>query len=229
MSKKGLKEPVVPKHLTKVEHTADFINEAREQETDIVRRIFEGAFLTKFQAAKTVYKQTVLKNCRFMGCCFEEAEFADVMFENCDFYNTGFNDACFKNCSFRNCKAVGADFYGSRINHVFFENCVITEAGFDAARFSYVKAVNTDFAESSFSTCRFANTEWENTNFQNVNFFKTMLKGMDFSGCCIEGITLSEGKAELQGLTVNLFQAVDLAKRLGVVIKDNAFDKIQEK
>ena len=93
------------------------------------------------------------------------------------------------------------------------------EALFDAGKMSYVKGKHTDFSKSGFSKCKMSNMEWEGVSFREANFFKTVLKGLDFTACEIEGIVLSEGKGELEGMVVNAFQALDFAKRLGLVIQ----------
>lgn len=217
---KAFKEPSVCKNPAIVADAAAFMEDAKVQETEIVKRQFEGVFLTKFDVSRLSFKQVVFKNCRLMGCTFDETEFVDVKFINCDFYNSSFNDAYFKCCSFRSSKAVLADFYGSSLNHVSFADCHMTEAGFDTARMGYIRAENTDFTESSFSKCRITNTDWKNVCFEKANFFKTVLKGVDFSACNINGITISDGRRELEGVIVNMFQAVELAKRMGIVIKE---------
>lgn len=224
MKKRGFREPGIPTGLMPVKDAAKLIAEGQKQ--TMIKRQFEGVYLTKLDGSKTAFCQTVFKNCRLLGCCFNETEFVDVKFVNCDFNNSGFTDAHFKNCSFESCRAVRADFYGSSINHVSFTDCCITDAGFDAASMSFVRAVNTDFTESSFSKCKLFNVKWENVCFEKANFFKTLLRGVDFSKCRIDEILISDGQGELKGVTVNLDQAVELAKRMGIIIKDTDSDKI---
>ena len=47
--------------------------------------------------------------------------------------------------------------------------------------------------------------------------FRTNLKGIDFSTSNIDGIIID--KEDLKGLIVNQFQAVELSKLLGIVVK----------
>lgn len=106
------------------------------------------------------------------------------------------------------------------MQHVSFTDGYFTGAGFDASRMSYIMGNHTDFTEAGFSQCKFTNTDWMNVCFQKVEFFKTSLKDMNFSSCNIEGIIISDNMSELKGMKVNLFQAVDLAKRLGIEIEE---------
>ena len=220
MKSKEFKEPGIPKELLKTEDAMAVLKEAKEQETEIIKRHFKGTFLTKFDGSRIAFRQVVFENCRFMGCKFDEAEFVDVRFISCDFSNTSIVDTYFKNCSFNGFKAVGTDFYGSNMRHVSFENCTVTDAGFDAVRMSYIRTKHVDFTRSGFSKCNIINADWKDTCFQEANFFKTSLMGMDLSDCNLEGIIISDGKEELRGAVVNMFQALALAKRLGVVIKE---------
>lgn len=97
----------------------------------------------------------------------------------------------------------------------------MAESVFDAAKMSYVRGERTDFSKAGFSKCRMSNTDWNHICFRQANFFKTVLKGQDFTRCDIEGLVLSDGKGELEGAAVNTFQALELAKRLGILIKDS--------
>ena len=45
-----------------------------------------------------------------------------------------------------------------------------------------------------------------------------MLRGMDLSDCTIDNIMVSDQYTELAGVKVNLFQAAELAKLMGVKI-----------
>ena len=90
----------------------------------------------------------------------------------------------------------------------------------DAVRMSYVKAYHTDFTEASMSKCNITNVDWKDDCFKNVSFFKTWLRNIDFTECDITGIVISDAKDELREVIVNLEQAIALAKRLGIVIKE---------
>ena len=220
MNKKNFKKPSIPMNLTQVADPIDLLEEGQREETDIVNKRFEGIFLTKFDGKEIRFRQSVFINCKLMGCYFDRTWFTDVKFINCNFYNTSFSDAVFKQCAFENCKGEKADFYGCTMQHVSFTDGYFTGAGFDASRMSYIMGNHTDFTEAGFSQCKFANTDWMNVCFQKAEFFKTSLKDMNFSSCNIDGIIISDNMSELKGMKVNLFQAVDLAKRLGIEIEE---------
>ena len=70
-----------------------------------------------------------------------------------------------------------------------------------------------------FSQCRVKEVSWDRAGLSGASFFKTPLRGMDFTTCEIGGLVLSDGCEELRGAVVDLYQAAELAKRLGLVIK----------
>ena len=47
--------------------------------------------------------------------------------------------------------------------------------------------------------------------------FRTNLRGIDVSTCNIDGIVVD--KEDLKGIIVNQFQAVELSKLLGIIVK----------
>ena len=55
------------------------------------------------------------------------------------------------------------------------------------------------------------------TNLYKAQLFRTNLKDIDFRTCNIEGIIV--GQEDLKGMIVNDFQAVELSKLLGIIIK----------
>ena len=220
MNKKAFKEPQIPQELAEVRDAPGLMEAVRKEEGEIFRRQFIGTFLSRIDGSHISFQQVVFQNCKFLGCCFDRASFTDVKFLNCDFSNSSMNDVSFRSCAFENCKALGTDFYGSIIRHVSMKNCNFRDAGMDAVRMSYVKAYHTDFTEASFSKCNITNVDWKDDCFKNASFFKTWLKDIDLTECDITGIVISDAKDELREVVVNLEQAIMLAKRLGIVIKE---------
>ena len=68
------------------------------------------------------------------------------------------------------------------------------------------------------SEVKYKGIKLNQVNFTHVDFFKTPLKGVDLSDCTIDGILVSDTYAELRGAKINMFQAAELARLLGVQI-----------
>ena len=58
-----------------------------------------------------------------------------------------------------------------------------------------------------------------NVNFSNADFFKTPLRGIDFSNCVIENIRVSDNYSELRGMQLSITQTMDIALIIGIKIK----------
>ena len=52
-----------------------------------------------------------------------------------------------------------------------------------------------------------------------ADLFRTSLKGMDLTGCTIDGITLSETCAELKGAILDAAQTPVVARILGITVR----------
>jgi uncharacterized protein YjbI with pentapeptide repeats len=72
-------------------------------------------------------------------------------------------------------------------------------------------------SNSNISECKLINLELDYISFINTSFFKTPLKGIDFTGSKIDGMILSG--EELKGAIVSVYQASELAKLLGLIVK----------
>ena len=75
-----------------------------------------------------------------------------------------------------------------------------------------------DCMRSVLSDCRIKNILWKNCRLEGANFFKTWLRGMDFTTCQLEGITVSDTFEELRGARVTNLQALELSRLLGIEI-----------
>lgn len=139
-------------------------------------------------------RRTVFENCRFLACDMERCEFSDVIFRRCDFSNTNFRRGYFKRCLFENCKGVGVKMTECLISHVRFSGCMFSYANLDGSKLEYLEVAESSFRAAGISDCFCREIRWEHVELSEVNFFKTSLRKM--------------------------IQAVELSKRLGIIIKE---------
>lgn len=91
-------------------------------------------------------------------------------------------------------------------------------ANFGGSLFESCKVEMCSFREAFFSEVKLKKTKFMKSDFTKVDFFRTMLKGMDFTDSVIESIMVSDTYREVQGMKINMFQAAEIAKLLGVTI-----------
>lgn len=159
------------------------------------------------------------ERCSFIDCIFEKAEFGNVMFQSCNLSGSHFNDSFLKQVRLCGSKGTGTRFISSSIKDLMVRDCGLDYSNFNGSKLEGVRFEDCDLSNGDFGQCRCKNVSWDRVNLQNTSFFKTSLKGMDFTTSTIKGLVLSDECSELKGLTVDLYQAAELAGRLGVIIK----------
>ena len=75
-------------------------------------------------------------------------------------------------------------------------------------------------AEAMLTDLALKRTEFTDTDLTAASLQGTMLKGIDLTGCTLTGNSYGEALRELRGAIVSPVQAVELAKLLGVVVRD---------
>lgn len=211
-------EPWLPEQLELTERP-DCLKRARETEERL-----EGVLFKKLNAESEDFRflcfsKIRFENCCFLECSFEKCEFTDVVFQSCNFSNCSFKDSYFDRCQLFTSKGIGADFSGSTIKNMMIRDSCLNYANFDNSKLEKVKIESSELNHGNISQCRVKELEWDRVQLSGASFFKTPLKGMDFTTCAIDGLVLSDDCAELKGAIVDLYQAAELAKRLGIVIK----------
>lgn len=191
---------------------------AREADERIENREYVREVLTGLEAEKAEFKQIRFSGCRLNECTFDKGDFLDTVFENCDLSNSRFRNAYFKNCRFTGCRMEGASFASASFKSCVFEKCGCAYCSFVSTLWENTNAEDCDLQKSFFSEAVLRKPVFRKVNFAGTDFFRTKLKGIDLSECVITDIMVSDTYAELAGLKVNVMQAAELAKLLGVRI-----------
>lgn len=167
-------------------------------------------------AEEAEFEKCIFENCKITGS-FEKATFHDVIFINCDLSNCLFMEGSFIRVKIKNSKFVGCNFIDSRIYHFISEETIFKYANFSNTSLEEMKFENCDLNNSSFEEAKLKHIYFENSQLIQSLFYRTKLNGIDFSTCEINGITTSI--EDLKGAIVNNFQAIELSKLLGIIIK----------
>ena len=88
----------------------------------------------------------------------------------------------------------------------------------DHAKMDVVIMEEADAEHANVTECKLAHLELNNVKMNQASFFRTPLKGINFTKAQIAGITVSDSYQELQGAVIDAYQAADLVRLLGVVI-----------
>ena len=196
-----------------------FLRRCREEEERIRTRMFAGLTCEGEDFSHMRFSGVKFRNCRFWNCSFSHGQFTDVLFENCDLSGCDLDGGYMERIVFDSCKGVGAKFTGMVVKHLSLEECNFDDANFDSSRLEHVQILRTRLNNGGLTACRCRQIFWSGASLKNASFFKTSLRGMDFSDSEIGGITVSDDNRELSGVIVDLYQAAELAKKMGIIIK----------
>ncbi len=169
-----------------------------------------------FNSEEVEFEKCIFKDCKINGS-FEKAVFHDVIFDGCDFSNCLFREGSFIRVEIKNSKFVGCDFTDSRIYHFSSNDTIYKYANFSHTNLEEVIFENCNLSNSSFSECKIKHIYFENSELTQAQLFRTKLKSIDLSTCDINGIITSI--EDIEGAIVNNFQAIELSKLMGIIIK----------
>ena len=162
-----------------------------------------------------------LKDCSFRGCCltdcrFDHTGFENVVFERCDLSGSRFFEGGLQRVTFLDCRMMGT----------VFTDCVLRESKLSGcgARYLYLSGCTLKHSRLMDCQCqggamislKLQKVTLETCDFTGCDFRGTEMGGLDLSSCVIEGCMRSMDK--LKNVTVNLQQAVELSRLLGLNI-----------
>lgn len=212
-------EPQLPASLEDGGDLQEAVRQAAAGAEDIFGKTFRGCLFSDAEMVRMDFRECIFDSCRFSGTLFQRVNFVDVLFRGCDLSNANWQICSALRCRLENCKGVGGDFSGCKLQHFAVRDSNLTYSNFSAAGGKWIRFTDCPMDSSVFLECRLEKLDFENCSLVGANFTNTPLKGVDFSSDQIEGLLLSG--TELAGARVNMYQAAQLAKLLGLKIKED--------
>lgn len=197
------------------------LQESVEMEDDIIDLHIQGQTLENEEFDNLYFENVRFDHCTFSKVLMERCSFRNVVFDSCAFPNCDFSRSWFGQCEFKSSQLVGCNFGESRFTDFIVEKSALRYANFTSAQFDKCLIADCDLSDTFFAGCTLKSFETYGSQFIRTEFFRTALKNVDFSACELEGICVSENAEELKGAVVNTFQAVELSRLLGLVIKED--------
>ena len=213
--------PKIPESLTPVRSFPEFAQELLTEDATIAKIETAGEQVRDSDFHKMDIRMSVFKNCSFHDCNFEKAGFMDIIFQSCDFSNSSFQGAYFERCKFISCKCMGIDMSRTIHKQVAFEDTNLRYANFNATRMNHVLFTHVDFTEASMAEAQINTFFTVESKFQRNDFYKTPLKGIDFSHNTFISPIVSQPPVELQGILIDMLQAADLIGLWGITVKQS--------
>lgn len=211
--------PILNGEMERVFEETDQLLLQKKEEEAIRHTLIKNVHMTEENLSYMRFYSVIFENCSFQDCSFLRGEFRDVIFRFCDFSNSVFSDSYFNRTELTQCKGMGAVFGGSTILHMEVSGCNLDYANFDACKLEHVRFLDSQLRGSFLTQCHFKDVIWNQVDLEQASFFKTLLKGTDFTTSKIQGLVLSDDGKEIRGAIVDLYQAAELSRYLGVTIK----------
>lgn len=218
--KKTVKAPVLPEGMDGEGGLLEALEEVDRLGDDLSLRLFKGCSVSEAEIARISFDKIIFERCNFENVTFEGCSFGDVVFKNCSFVKCSFSGGIFSRCEFSGSRSVGGDFTLASFIDLTVKNSSFRYANFTMSRFERARIESCDMRGAFLARCTLENTEFSETDFSEGEFYYTPLSGMDLTSCKIFGVRFSDGAAELKGATVDVYQAAELARLLGVNIKE---------
>ena len=212
-----VKPPRLPQELIPIAGGEDLANALAEGEGELRGRALAGLRLSGPEGVDL--REAALTGCSLAGGALHRASFVDVSFTDCDLAGADLTNAYFSRCAFTGCRLTGVNLAGAALSHLRLTNCTLSYANLDGARLTAVRLERCDLAHAQMTGCALKDLSSQGSRFIAVNFFRTRLKGVDFTHSELAGLQVSDRFEELAGAVVSPEQAAELAKLMGLVVR----------
>lgn len=211
--------PDLPENPITTSNLRELLEEAHILDDAVHNARVRKAAFSAAGAEDMSFKNVIFEGCNFTGCPLNRASFYDCTFSSCNFSNAELNESYFSRCEIKSCKAVGTNLRECRMNDVMISDSNLSFADFDESKMQNFFVKDSDFNTATLTQCKLKNTVFENNQLVRTSFFKTPLKGIDLRTCELSGLIVSIECTELKGAVVTMFQAAELSRLMGLVIK----------
>jgi len=214
--------PLLPAGLSAFEGSEASLRiyQAAAREEPLEGLLLKNADLSGEELEHLSIRGCVLEHCRFTGADLSKAAFTDCTLKNCDFSGAKLSESYFGRCVLSGCKAVGANFAESRLFDTLLQNGQLRYACFDQTKWDRAALRHTCLAEAMLNHAKLLHWTVQDCDLSGCGFAGTPLNGTDLRGCRLDGAFFGEDHRALRGAVVDWAQAAELARLLGVVIKD---------
>lgn len=194
---------------------------ALAESEEIAGGIFRSIVFPYLDREHIWVQSCLFSGCLFPACTLRGSHFTDVTFRNCDLSNADLSGCSFQRVEFLDCKLVGTNLSEATMQHVAFERCKAEFANFAMGRFRFVVHGQGVMRGAVFDECRLEKVSFSRCDLTQGEFRGTRLRGLSFADSNIRGLRVGEVDSfELKGLKINVLQAADLARLLGVEVEE---------
>lgn len=189
-----------------------------EDEEILSGLLINGGDQSYLDAKNMVLRESHVQKLTMQKTVLRHFECSNVIFEKCDFSNLEWIGGSFHQVVFHQCKLTGTNFAESYLRDCTFTDYIASMASFSSTNLKAVSFDHCQLEDSEFYEVTWKNLFLSDNQLTGSNWFRTSLKGLDFTTNFFTAIALSQDY--LAGLIVNQEQALVIAQALGLQIKD---------
>lgn len=215
-----IKAPDIPENLPVVTNFQGLLAKIKYKEYDIASLMIRDEVIENYDFTAETFRNIAIENCTFSNCTFYKCSFINTKISRCDFSNSDFSQSYWKYCTLEDTKALGSDCKESTWNQVTMRDVALNYSSFHGSKWQNILLAACPCQGADLSEMSIKDLELDECDLTNAVFFKTPLKGIDFSNSKVKALVLSDDHRELKGATFSLYQAVELALLLEINIKD---------
>lgn len=167
----------------------------------------------------TRLRRVVFQNCRFSGADFTRCELIETRFVDCDLSGADFSESFWENSLCRSVKGIGLRMSDSYLVDTTFEDCLLRYVDLSRSKWKGGALLRCDLREGFLNECKLLRFRFEDCDLTRTEIVKTPLSGLNLSDCTIDGLICSDSLSELRGALIDPVQAVEIVRRLGIVVK----------
>jgi uncharacterized protein YjbI with pentapeptide repeats len=212
-----IQKPRIPLELVVSENLSEIAGEKLEAGYDVSNYHFKSGTLECITSPFAEFYHCIFEKCTFKNCDIAGYVFEDVIFRDCDLSNISFIESRFSGVEFINCNLTGTIMSGSNFCDITFSECSMRYSNFSNSDLTRVLLQKSNLSNSYLWEVKQKEFYLSECNLTCAEFAGTILKGVDFTTCNIDGILISV--PGLKGMIVTDYQAVALSKLLGLIVR----------
>ena len=186
---------------------------------DISYESFSGETHTGEAFSFHTFSDCVFSNQTYTDCDFSSAVFTSCTFETCTFISCRMPECLIDGCSFTDSKLMGVTLEGARIRKSIFLRVNFSYSDLSSMRLQDVEITSSSLEETGFTDVTHKRVRIHNSNLCCAVLTGTSLRDLSLTGSSLDGIFLSDSMKEVRGAELDISQAVDIVKLLGVTVK----------
>jgi len=176
--------------------------------------VLEGEDLSATRLHAVSFEGAVFREVRLVGTAWTRLRLRDVRFEHCDLSGAVWEEASLERVAFSGGRMLGAQLPEARLRHVRLTGVQAPLSLWFRAETGNLWAEDSDLGEATFMEAKLPGAVFRSCCLARTDFLGATLAEADLRGSELERTRL--GLRELEGVTVEPVQLLDLAHVLGV-------------